>query len=123
VLFVLYQRGDSGVPLALSKLHCSSAIISLEIDAAARSKELLYDGRMPTCDRDVEWSVPILCLNVDITVCNNETLRDGLMPISGRQLERPHPSRPGDQCFSELQSAASCRTHAHPDARRYNKLQ
>jgi hypothetical protein len=40
VLFVPYQRGDFGVPLALSKLQRSTAIISLEMNVTASSNEL-----------------------------------------------------------------------------------
>ena len=56
-----YQRGDSGVPQALSKLQCSkkSAIISLEVNVTALSKELRCDGRMPFKVRDVERRAPI----------------------------------------------------------------
>ncbi len=52
MLFVPYQRSDFGVPLPLSKLQRSTAIISLEVNVTARSKELRCDGRMPTVGRD-----------------------------------------------------------------------
>jgi hypothetical protein len=56
VHFVPYQRGDSGVPLALSILQRSSAIMSLEVDFTVRSKELLCDGRMPMTSTEVDFS-------------------------------------------------------------------
>jgi hypothetical protein len=44
LLFVPYQRGDSGVPLALSNLQRSNATISLEVHVTERNKKLLRDG-------------------------------------------------------------------------------
>jgi hypothetical protein len=52
--FSLSYSCDSGVPLALSILQRSSAIISLEVDMTARSKELLRDGLVPISCREDE---------------------------------------------------------------------
>ena len=60
------------MPLTLSNLQRSSAILSLEVDVTARSKELPCDGRMPT--GDVERRVPTLLLNIDVTVRCKELL-------------------------------------------------
>jgi hypothetical protein len=51
VFFVPYQRGDSGVPQALSKLQRSCAVISLEVDVTTSHNELFRDGIMPIFDR------------------------------------------------------------------------
>jgi hypothetical protein len=66
VLFVPYQRGDSGVPLALSNLQRSRAMIILEVDVTARSKELLCDGDMPTTGRFVERREPLKVLKITL---------------------------------------------------------
>jgi hypothetical protein len=65
VFFVPYQRGDSGVPQALSKLQRSCAVISLEVDVTASHNELFCDGRMPSYVRVVEQRAPMLVLVVD----------------------------------------------------------
>ncbi len=110
MLFVPYQRVDSGVPKALSNLQRSSAIISLEVDVTARSKELRCDGCVPSWNelcRDgliatrgskVERRAPILQrsdairrLEVDVTARSKELLRDGGLPIIGREVERCEP--------------------------------
>jgi hypothetical protein len=91
MLFVPYQRGDSGVPPALSNLHCSKAVISLEVDVTARCNELFRHGIMPISGIVVERCVPILVLTIDVTARSNELLRDGRMPIVGRVVERRAP--------------------------------
>jgi hypothetical protein len=48
------------VPLALSNLQRSRAIIILDADVAARSKELHCDGRVPLDGREVQRRAPIL---------------------------------------------------------------
>jgi hypothetical protein len=87
LLLVPYQRGDSDVPQALSNLQCSCAIkailIFLEVDVAARSKELLRDGHLPFYRRVVERSGPILLLNIDVTASFNDCF-----VISCRVVER-----------------------------------
>ncbi len=88
VLVVPYQRGDSSVPLALSNLQRSSAIISLEVDVTARSKELRCDGSMPISGCEVERRAPSIILNINATARSNELFRDGDMPFIGRMVQR-----------------------------------
>jgi len=76
------------VPLSLSILQRSSAIISLEVDVTARSNELPRDGRMPICGRDVERRVPFLVLKIDVTASCNELFSDVVKPFCGRDVER-----------------------------------
>ena len=104
LLSVPYQRGDSGVPLPLSKLQRSSAFISLEVDVTARSKELLCDGLKPKLGRDVERRVPILAMKIDVTACSKSAVS-----------KQPH-------ALLRLRSRAPC-TRYYPEGRRYSELQ
>jgi hypothetical protein len=94
LLFVPYQRGDSSVPLHLSKLHRCTASILLEVDVTARSKELLRDGCMPLLAHSghgVERRIPIGHLKIDVRARSKELLCDGRMPICGREVKRGGP--------------------------------
>ena len=77
MLFVPYQRGDSGVPPVLSKLQRSSAIISPEVDVTARSKELRCAGRMPNVGCAVERGAPGLWGEC-VCVCERERERESV---------------------------------------------
>ena len=89
---VPYQHGDSSVPLALSSLQSSKAILSLDVDVTARSKELRCDGRMPVSGSVLERRAPILCLKIDVTASFNELLRDGRMPSNAARWSGVSPS-------------------------------
>jgi hypothetical protein len=103
VLSVPYQRGDFGVPKALSNLHRISAILILEVDVAARSNELRCDGRMPITGRVVESRSPTVLLKIDVTSSSNQLFRDGLMPFLGREVERC-----GSNISLKMDVTASC---------------
>jgi hypothetical protein len=92
VLFVPYQRGDSGVSKVLSNLQRSKASLILEVDVTARSKELFRDGFMSFGKRDLEGGDQIvLRLDIDVAACCNKLLRDARMPFASRDEDRRDP--------------------------------
>jgi hypothetical protein len=84
VLCVPYQRGDCGVPKALSSLQRSFTSLRLEFNITASFNQLLRDGRIPFMGRDDERRGPVVCLKIQVTASLNQLFRDGRMSIRGR---------------------------------------
>jgi hypothetical protein len=64
-----------------------ATIHPLKIDVTASCNELLRNGVMPFCDRDVEGGAPNTFLKVDVTARSKELLFcDGFIALFGRDV-------------------------------------
>jgi hypothetical protein len=94
VLLVPYQRGDSGVLLAFSKLQRSKPILDPKIDIASSCHEQ-FGGRMPilpVVGRDAERRCSKYRLKIDVTSSCNERPSDGRMSILDCIVDRRVPT-------------------------------
>jgi hypothetical protein len=73
---VPYQRGDCGVPHALSSVQCSKAVHIGDIYVTASFNQLVRDASMPFVGSDEEWRGPMFLLNIYVTTSFNQHLRD-----------------------------------------------
>jgi hypothetical protein len=61
-------------------LQRSIAILTIDVDVTARSKELFRDGLSPFSGREVERRAPFIVLKIDVTARSKELLRSDPLP-------------------------------------------